>query len=78
LLTRAKNTKGKANGPNKIPIANQKGLLAFLFAAIKYNRTPKNAENNIKYSKMLILPFTNLFLSHAASPGSIPISHILI
>jgi len=40
-LDLAKKTKGKAKGPNKIPIANQNGLLAFRFTAIKYKRTPK-------------------------------------
>jgi hypothetical protein len=54
-LTFAKKIKGKAKGPNKIPIANQNGLLAFRFAAIKYKRTPKNAENNIKYTIGMIL-----------------------
>lgn len=59
----AKKTKGKAKGPNKIPIANQNGLLAFRFAAIKYKRTPKNAENNIKYNMILPIYRSSFFLT---------------
>ncbi|CAN2047857.1 hypothetical protein GMMP13_470007 [Candidatus Magnetomoraceae bacterium gMMP-13] len=49
-LVFAINTNGSANGPNKIPIANQKLLLAFLFAAIKYKSAPKNAVIKIRYT----------------------------
>jgi hypothetical protein len=41
-------------------MASQKGLFAFLFAAIKYKSTPKNAEINIKYTNILTFP-TDLF-----------------
>ena len=54
-LVFAMNTKGNANGPNKMPMANQKGLLAFRFAAIKYNSAPKNTVAKIRYIMLFAL-----------------------
>jgi hypothetical protein len=45
----AKNTNGKANGPNKIPMTIQNFLLAFLFVAIIYRSAPKKIVNTIRY-----------------------------